>query len=1035
MPPKYKIKTPKRTMEAFLAPSSAPDTKRVKLNMFREVVGTGVSESVAMDCLSAASGDLESAVNIYFNGVRSMCLPIELEVDSPAPAPRPEPVSRFIECIPVGSILCSGSLTSKLSAASNELYMDTPLNCSFSIRPPTGSHPNTPTELLDVIHGSGFIRFSLPTTRSEIGRIPAPLAAALCPLVKLGFAEVSLSVGFPGCAGLNLTPGASVPIRVDVAVTPDAMKRMRSSAADDLLIERIAGCWETVLKAMNIEVASGVQETASAEPEAVSVASSVNSADGDIEMSDEMHRFVEVFARPELGQMRPPQNIFPTRLKFYQAQALLWMASREYPPELGGVPADITAQLEIEGDIPSGQPDQEGTIPSIWTKISTGEGTLYYHDGFFQTERPPPVVECRGGLLADEMGLGKTVMTLALVSLDLLGDRFINSSVFQAQNEPLRGGTLIVVHLSLLNQWVNELKRHCPNLTYLEFHGSDRTFDPNRLAAVDVVFSTYGTVSVNIDQSPLLAIAWTRIVLDEAHTIRTRSTKMSKAVSKLNAERRWCLSGTPLQNSIEDIYPLVAWLRVPQWRSYAYFRKEVVARLEIPSNTSPGMSEGLVNARTMLGPIMIRRTKTTRGLDGKPLVELPPRRNKIVYISMSDEEKDFYRALFWQTKLEFDKFEKSNAVMFNITHVLQLIIRLRQALCHPLLCRNAIANHEHLLEGTTQGVDSLDALLQKFLLKNSASKEYLENAIEDIKRLGVGNLECPICLCEPCQFPVMTPCGHTMCRKCAISRLRGECPICRHVFINTDLQNINHLVATEDTNNPLMKSAAKASICPPLSSKLRTLLDHLARDMRLGRRVIVFSQFVSFIDIIAKAFDSKNIPYRTLHGAHSTSQRDASIEWLNNADLSGQENDWVNHISEGLVDVSENELEEAEHSPSERGQGRVLLVSLKAGGVGLNLVSANVVYLTDLWWNPATEEQAFQRVHRLGQTRKTITYKFVCKDTIDERILDLQATKSDMTADVLGYNQIGSGLVGRATNKKLTLEDIRQLFKPTSSSS
>ena len=745
MPPKPKSSS---TLRSFLK-QTEPEAKRAKVLLFKEVVGLNVSDSIAMDCLNASKDDIEMAVNLYFNKESSTL--INIDGGSACP-PQTQPRCIPVECIPIGSIACNGSLTTKLPASSNELYMDSPLNCSFSIKPPTGSFPNTPVELLDIMHGSGFIRFAHPSTKSEIGRVPAPLAAALCPLVKMGFVEVFISVGFPGCAGLNLSPGSSVPLRIEVAITPEAMKRSASSAFDDVVIERISNCWETVLRGMNIEVnvPKEVQESSNdSKPE------ETNSEDTDEGvMSEEMSRFVDVFSKPNLGHLFPPKNIFPTQLKSYQSQALYWMAHREYPPELGGLPRDIQDSVDLDSIPVEAENDEDSSpsIPSTWTQINVDETTtIYYREGFFQKEKPPPFVECRGGILADEMGLGRTVMTLSLLSLDLL-----NRKIFSPNN----GGTLIVVHLSLLNQWVKELNKHCPGLSFIEFHGSDRTYDVRKLSSVHVVFTTYGTLAVD-DKSPLMSIAWKRIVLDEAHTIRTRSTKMNKAVSKLNAERRWCLSGTPLQNSIEDIYPLVAWLRVSPWRSYAYFRKEVVLS-----------TDGYSNARRMLQPLMLRRTKSTRGPNGEPLVQLPPRRNKLIYIDMSEEERDFYRALFWQTKLEFDKFEKSNAVMFNITHVLQLIIRLRQALCHPILCRTALLNHEALTEATSQGVSSLDDLLQKFLNRDNISKEYLENAIRDIQDVGIDNIECPICLSEPCQFPVMTPCGHTLCRKCAISRLR-----------------------------------------------------------------------------------------------------------------------------------------------------------------------------------------------------------------------------------------------------------------------
>ena len=99
---------------------------------------------------------------------------------------------------------------------------------------------------------------------------------------------------------------------------------------------------------------------------------------------------------------------------------------------------------------------------------------------------------------------------------------------------------------------------------------------------------------------------------------------------------------------------------------------------------------------------------------------------------------------------------------------------------------------------------------------------------------------------------------------------------------------------------------------------------------------------------------------------------------------------------------------------------RVMLISLKAGGVGLNLTSADYVYLVDPWWNPATEQQAIDRTHRIGQTQKVFAYKMICKDSIEEKILHLQDKKKSLSADIISGE---SSFV-----KKLTRDDIQFLF-------
>ena len=940
---------------------------------FRAIVGSSVSDAVLTDCLNTCKGDLPRAVDMFFASSTSVSVPVSVAI--PAATSAPLSLIKTSECIPLGSFNCIGGLTTKLAASANELYMDTPLDCSFSIRPPTSAPSTTPASLVDLIHGAGFIRFTLVAGSSPIGRLPAPIASALCPLVRLNLVEVAVEVGYPGCAGQHLPPGASVPIRVHLSLPPSAF----SSIADDILNERIHACWSVLFAHIPHEEAHHLNDAADEKDDPVKVDSTMNGdddveesagetgiADGAlnvpddtvnetanesvledlsedtipdevIEMTVEMARFSELFARQDLSLTFPSSLIFPTMLKTYQAQALTWMIARE------------SDTVESGADLPAG-----------WLKFA---GDIFYHDGVFSKNQPAGTNQCRGGILGDEMGLGKTVMTLALVSMD----RGVRGTA---------GQTLIIVHLSLLAQWIAELQRHCPSLTFATFHGPGRPRDPVALGRPDVVFSTYGTLAAD---PVLLALSWRRVVLDEAHTIRTRGTKMARAVGRLVAERRWCLTGTPVQNSIEDIYPLIAWLRVPVWRSYAYFRKQILSE---PPNISL--------AQSVLRPLMLRRTKATKDSAGQPLVTLPPRTSKVIYIPLSQEEKDFYRALFWQTKLEFDKFEKSNQVMYNMTHILQLIMRLRQALCHPSLCKTGLGDDKV----------SLDELLQKFMTTGQLAPGYVGNLMTS---LAEGVTDCPICLDDPCQFPVVTPCGHTLCRKCCMGRPRKECPICRHVFLNTEMQAV-------PTDSPAV----------PLSSKLRVLIDYVQRDMRLGRKVVVFSQFVSFINIIGKVFTERDIPFRTLHGGHTPVQRQAAVAWLSTQDTSPSVRKYESP-DDPLVPVSDHEEEVQDD------KGRVLLVSLKAGGVGLNLVAANVVYLTDLWWNPAVEEQAFQRVHRLGQRRPVFTYKFVCSDTIDERILDLQAVKSDLTSDLLGDGPSSSE---PSRSKKLSLDDIRQLFKP-----
>ncbi len=166
------------------------------------------------------------------------------------------------------------------------------------------------------------------------------------------------------------------------------------------------------------------------------------------------------------------------------------------------------------------------------------------------------------------------------------------------------------------------------------------------------------------------------------------------------------------------------------------------------------------------------------------------------------------------------------------------------------------------------------------------------------------------------------------------------------------------------------------------SVKLAELIPRIQEDS--GRhKMLVFSQFLGMLDLIRKELDKLQIPYEYLDG--STTDRQERVDRF-------QTNDSV----------------------------RVFLMSLKAGGVGLNLTAADYVYIVDPWWNPAVEAQAIDRTHRIGQEKPVFAYKMICKDTVEEKILQLQEKKKALAADIV---HVEAGFV-----KALTREDVVGLF-------
>jgi len=167
------------------------------------------------------------------------------------------------------------------------------------------------------------------------------------------------------------------------------------------------------------------------------------------------------------------------------------------------------------------------------------------------------------------------------------------------------------------------------------------------------------------------------------------------------------------------------------------------------------------------------------------------------------------------------------------------------------------------------------------------------------------------------------------------------------------------------------------------SAKLDTLLAQLDQVLEENHKVLVFSQFTSFLAIVRARLDAAEISYAYLDGR--TRDREARVEQFQN-------------------------------DPNTK----LFLISLKAGGVGLNLHAAEYVYLLDPWWNPAVEAQAIDRAHRIGQTRQVFAYRLIARDTVEEKVLELQKAKRDLADAIISADN--------SVIRNLTREDLELLL-------
>lgn len=169
------------------------------------------------------------------------------------------------------------------------------------------------------------------------------------------------------------------------------------------------------------------------------------------------------------------------------------------------------------------------------------------------------------------------------------------------------------------------------------------------------------------------------------------------------------------------------------------------------------------------------------------------------------------------------------------------------------------------------------------------------------------------------------------------------------------------------------------------AEKIELLMMHIT-EKTANHKILIFSQFVKMLRIIESRIIDEGIPYAYLDGQSNTKQRQASVDRFQNEE-----------------------------------DCRVFLISLKAGGTGLNLMAADYVYIVDPWWNPAVENQAIDRCYRIGQDKKVIAYRMICKDTVEEKIMDLKQKKKAIAGEIITTDE---GVL-----KKLTKDDLMGLFR------
>lgn len=449
-----------------------------------------------------------------------------------------------------------------------------------------------------------------------------------------------------------------------------------------------------------------------------------------------------------------------------------------------------------------------------------------------------------GACLADDMGLGKTLQTLTVLlytkenkleKTENNQQKIIQLSLFSVNNdiESNRFISLIVLPASLIFNWISEIQKFTPTLTFYNYTGAKRMKNIPFLSGFNIILTTYQTALRDVDF--LKEIDFDYIILDESQQIKNRKSKIFNAITKLKSKYKISLSGTPIENSLSDLWSQMQFINKELLGSYSFFEKEFLKPVEKYND-----EEKLMQLKKIVKPFLLRRTK------GEVEKNLPELMIKIHYSEMLQEQKKLYdkeksAARNYLLKI-FDKKQGKYKL-----EILKVLNKLRQLANHPLLI---------------------------------------------------------------------------------------------------------------DENSPFE------------SGKFNDIMAYWEDIHGAGHKVLIFSSYVKYLNILKEEFKRRNVSYSFLSGEMSQQKRKKEIENFNSND-----------------DIS------------------TFLMSIKAGGTGLNLTAADYVFILDPWWNPTTEQQAIARAHRIGQDKKVIAVKFISHDTLEEKILQLQQRKSRLAEDILNNNE------------------------------
>ncbi|KAK0864308.1 hypothetical protein LTR87_015838 [Friedmanniomyces endolithicus] len=703
----------------------------------------------------------------------------------------------------------------------------------------------------------------------------------------------------------------------------------------------------------------------------------------------------------------------------------------------------------------------------------------------FMRRREGSSTQPKGGILADEMGLGKTIMMLA----NIQNGRPKKTSKHRC--------TLIVASRALITQWAQEIEKHTLNvrehkqlgLRWVRNHAGHRLTSGDNISEMenyDVVLTTYSELlrsypsreippelvtakqkeewwrlTYDREKGDFHRVRWLRVVLDEAQAIKNHLSATSKACRSLTSIHNWAISGTPIQNTITELYPFFLFIREPHTGSFKIFKENFV---------TPGDPTGMHRLQTYLNKFMVRRTHAD-SLFGARLLELPQPEQQTFWVEFNTVERQIYDIVKKRFIERINTISKEGGLEKKYHHIWTLILRLRQLCSHPFLIQGPISEllkredfeklssitmdeDDNLEEGKNLLLQLRSMLARKIDVKNAESgvegavvseggavpmdlvdgegmeestggkhgeayhfKRYLKNLASSGKWEVINERStCSGCK-QPPNDPVITSCWHIYCKSC-ISDLqhyaarRGHdgamCSECGEAYASYSpcegLDAFENEGSTSESLAEVVPGKGKAKAKGKKKSKDDEMEDWISLKGEVLPSAKTMATKSQILEWLKKDPDCKIIIFTQFLPMTRILEKICRTE------------DWS--CCKYTGDMSHDSREKAIKDFAKSKQ--ILISTLKSGGLGLNLTCASRVINLDPWWNDSVEQQAFCRVFRIGQTKTTIFKKFVVRNTIDAAMMAMKERKQVEIDEAMSDSR----------KRDLSVKDLMKLFGP-----